>query len=581
VHTRERGFTLIEVVIGVAIIAMTVAAGITLSLASQPAAVSMTAARFDALLDAARTEARAYDTGVTIAFTATDVASVASGFRARLYRGRPVVGPLTALNFPGIDATVGVNESTSLRTPAFALTVHGDGYVSGIVGYIPSGSSSSPETACPASGAYHFVFSGAGRQAERYVPCVISRAATGPISYATLAPGNGSVTPPPGGCVSVTCATTPPVQTSTCPPLSFLAGGGCIESPLVVNPTAIVIPRPGAAAVPLTATEAHYSGPLQITSVSCAPNAVTVSGGGTGPNTTFSVTSAQPGICSIAIADDHGDAQTISVTTYGPLTVSPASLVFSSSTAAAQTITAHEDYYLGVISADLTTPDSQGDPGCSPYAWINPSVQSTNSSWSAVFSTSPQRALIGRCEVTFIDDHGGIAQEQVEVLNPTIACSDGTVVGLGTPCPPSVILNIGVLAQLTVDCPYNPSDGTMNAGPATLRISQPSSAMTSTDFDPSQSSSQFFALASFTVSTTAPVSFSATGDGGAALAIGIGANASNGTPLSSGPWIPPAPGQYTIGMEQAWDDGGMCGGAGSGVTNGTVWTWAGTLVATQ
>ena len=54
----DSGFTLIEIVIAVAIVATVVAAGVAVSLGARSFAVSTAAAEFDHLLDSARTIAR-------------------------------------------------------------------------------------------------------------------------------------------------------------------------------------------------------------------------------------------------------------------------------------------------------------------------------------------------------------------------------------------------------------------------------------------------------------------------------------------------------------------------------------------
>jgi prepilin-type N-terminal cleavage/methylation domain-containing protein len=439
VERSERGFTLVEVVIGVAIIATTAAAGIAISLAARPAVVSAAAARFDALLDAARTEARAFDSGVTIAFTPLQPDPAIDGFRARLYRNRPAVGALVAMNLPNIEASVALRESETLGAPAFALTIHHDGRITGILGYTPAAQSSSPETGCPASGSYHLTFTAAGGHADRYIPCRITLAATGPVAYATIPPAANDSPPPTNGCSGGPCSSPPPALTSTCPPNSFLNGTACIDSPLVVSPSSLLFLHPNAPAQSVSVSESSYSGPIALTSTTCKASDVAISGGGTGPSTSFSVTSSQAGTCSFIIADNHGGTQTVHVTTYGVLTVSPTSLVFPSPSARAQMITGHEDYYSGVISTSLTLSDAGGDPGCAPYASIDSAGRNTDSSWNVTFAVLPQRALLGQCEVTLRDDHGGMVQVPVVFKNPTMTCPDGTVVGLGTPCPAATL----------------------------------------------------------------------------------------------------------------------------------------------
>ena len=83
--TGERGFTLIEMVIVVAIVATTVAAGVGLSLASRSFAVSAAATEFDHLLDSARTIAREVQ-GVTLTFVPD---AYGDGTEVRVLAGGP------------------------------------------------------------------------------------------------------------------------------------------------------------------------------------------------------------------------------------------------------------------------------------------------------------------------------------------------------------------------------------------------------------------------------------------------------------------------------------------------------------
>jgi prepilin-type N-terminal cleavage/methylation domain-containing protein len=200
----ERGFSLIEVIVAVGVVALIALGGAGLTLSSRSLAVSSSALRFDALLDAARTTARAFEYGVTIAFVPD---AFGDGFRAQLYENRPGTAPLLASTIPALEARVALRETETLGVPAFALTVHADGDVAGIPGDVFSAAAG--ETPCPPSGAYHFVFSYGPAAAERYVSCRIATAATGPPALAPVPPAVPLPPPTAPPCSGAACAALP------------------------------------------------------------------------------------------------------------------------------------------------------------------------------------------------------------------------------------------------------------------------------------------------------------------------------------------------------------------------------------
>jgi prepilin-type N-terminal cleavage/methylation domain-containing protein len=200
----ERGFSLIEVLLAVGVISLIALGGVGLTLSSRSLAVSAAAAGFDALLDGARTTARAFDDGVTLAFVPD---AYGDGFRAQLYQNRPGTATLVASTMPALEARVTVNETETLGAPSFALTIHGNGDVAGIVGGVLG--QAGPETPCPASGAYHFVFSYAAAHADRYVACRLTLAATGPAVIVTPPPAVPLPLPTAPACTGAACASVP------------------------------------------------------------------------------------------------------------------------------------------------------------------------------------------------------------------------------------------------------------------------------------------------------------------------------------------------------------------------------------
>ena len=91
------------------------------------------------------------------------------------------------MNVPALEGRVAVTEIETLGTPAFALALHTGGTIAGVRGNVLTGAVT-PETPCPAAGAYHFVLSYAGTHADRFIPCRTNLAATGPVTYASLVP---------------------------------------------------------------------------------------------------------------------------------------------------------------------------------------------------------------------------------------------------------------------------------------------------------------------------------------------------------------------------------------------------------
>jgi prepilin-type N-terminal cleavage/methylation domain-containing protein len=229
---RDRGFTLIELVIAVAVIAMTAAAGIGIALASRSFGVTAAATEFDQFLDSARTMARDLQ-GATMAF-APD--AYGDGTEVRLLTSGPS-GTLVPTTLPIFHARVIIEETESLGQPPYAFVVHANGALGGRPGF-QVGDGTSTEVGCPASGAFHFLMHTANASADRYVPCRTALAAAGPVALASWPPV--AVVPPPtpcaGGC-SPAALPTAPASSPSCPPNFNPIAGGCAPAPT---------PNPGA-----------------------------------------------------------------------------------------------------------------------------------------------------------------------------------------------------------------------------------------------------------------------------------------------------------------------------------------------
>ena len=234
---RERGFTLIEIVIAVAVVAATVAAGLGLSLGSRSFAVAAAATEFDHLLDSARTIAREAQ-GVTLAFVPD---AYGDGTEVRVLAGGPS-GALTPTTLPVLHTRATIEEVEALRTPPFAFIVHVNGALGGRPGFRVNDTTATAEVGCPASGAFHFVIHAAGGSADRYVPCRATLAATGPVTLSAwpAAPSAASPTPCGGSCAPATLPTAPSSSPS-CPPNYTATPGGCAPTP---TPTPTPSPAP-------------------------------------------------------------------------------------------------------------------------------------------------------------------------------------------------------------------------------------------------------------------------------------------------------------------------------------------------
>ena len=231
---RDRGFTLVELVIAVGVIAMTAAAGIGISLASRSLAVSTAATEFDQFLDSARTMSRELQ-GATLVF-APD--AYGDGTEVRLLASTPN-GTLVATTLPDLHARAIIEETESLGNPPYAFVVHANGALGGRPGF-QVGHSLGTEVGCPASGSFHFLMHTANASADRYVPCRVMLAATGPVALESWAPEPTSAPPAPCavGC-SPASLPTPPSSSPSCPPNYTPIAGGCAPIP---TPT----PNPGA-----------------------------------------------------------------------------------------------------------------------------------------------------------------------------------------------------------------------------------------------------------------------------------------------------------------------------------------------
>lgn len=334
----DRGFTLVEVVVTVAIVATTVAAGFGISLGARSFAVSAAAAEFDHVLDAARTIARETE-GATLAFApdaygdGTEVRVLAPG----------ADGTLAATTMPVVHARAAIAESESLGATPFALVIHASGALGGRPGFRQGDTTPATEVGCPASGSFHFVIRTAGVAADRFVPCRVTLAATGPVTLASWPPAPIAPLPTPcttGPCVPSSLPTPPAPNPPVCPPNYTATPNGCGPTVTPSGPAYHVtatlasptMTMAGAddtltARADLRAPVAGAPASLPVILQQATPAICTATPPGPQPSgTTFTLKALSPGTCTIvatadtsAITGATADTQTLNI----PITPTP------------------------------------------------------------------------------------------------------------------------------------------------------------------------------------------------------------------------------------------------------------------
>ena len=195
----QRGYTLIEVVIAVAILAILVAAGASFAFGSKPFAMRSAVTQFKAQVQAAEALAAISGNGATIIVQTRPGAAgsaVLPGFKSIVYAGRPSTGAtLVSSNIAPLVSEAAISESAIGAAP-FAIFISSSGHVSVQPAYPavanfdsnhPGALASEPQT-CPASDQYVLQFSASGTTDQIVLPCAIALTGTPePIITATSA----------------------------------------------------------------------------------------------------------------------------------------------------------------------------------------------------------------------------------------------------------------------------------------------------------------------------------------------------------------------------------------------------------
>lgn len=170
-----------------------------------------------------------------------------------------------------------------------------------------------------------------------------------------------------------------------------------VQPPLAVTPSSLTLN--GTTPGQFTASETGYTGPFTIGT--CTQNSQTIAtvspSTANGPSATITVTPVKAGSCTIAVADNHGQTASVSVTvTTSALNISPTALQFATAPSAqSQTVTISETGYSGAFTY---TPCKQGT---TTVAALSPA---SISGPSATLTVTAQN--VGNCTVMVSDALG-------------------------------------------------------------------------------------------------------------------------------------------------------------------------------
>lgn len=197
----QRGFTLIETLVVVGIVAILLAAGGLFLLGMRPGALVQATDDFDAVMASARSVAATSGNGATLVF-APRASPAAPGFELRVYLGRPTrTGGVASTNAMPVVSDAAVSEAT-FGSPPFAIFIGSSGHVSGKASYPTidnAGKATFPkiaaEPACP-NGGFVLTFVGPqGARQTRTIPCGMSLVAASAAPNPSPTPNAPLVTP--------------------------------------------------------------------------------------------------------------------------------------------------------------------------------------------------------------------------------------------------------------------------------------------------------------------------------------------------------------------------------------------------
>ncbi|MDE2482719.1 MAG: prepilin-type N-terminal cleavage/methylation domain-containing protein, partial [bacterium] len=333
----EHGFTLIELVVAVAIAVLLLAAGGAWMLGMHPGALRAAVNDVDADLDAARAIASSSGNGATLAFLPR---AGRPGFEVRVYSGRPTrAGTVTPSTVMFVESDASVREAT-FGAPPFAIFLSSAGTPSGMGAYpqVAGGVVSFPAVAaqppCPASGAIVLTFANAqGARDTRTLRCdgvVVGSAVANP--------------PPSPNPLRLSPAIAVAHWTRDAYPLQFAAaeygyaqwiasatGTGCATRGSDTGGAPAIFPSPWPYRTPGPSASANPPPPN-------APYTYPDLAVPDDPPARFALqpVAGNGGICEVRVSDAFGQTASSQVQVMGDLTPAPRTLTFASPHAAAQ-----------------------------------------------------------------------------------------------------------------------------------------------------------------------------------------------------------------------------------------------------
>ena len=322
----EAGFTLLELIVTVAITVILITAGGYWMLSMRPGALRGALDDFDANLAAAKAIAATSGNGATLIFEPQSNGS--TGYTLTVFSGRPTAsGAVKSTNTMIANSGATVKEA-HFGDPPFAIFLSSAGYPTGTANYpaltdgVPNFTTIATEPPCPAGGIELTFTSPQGVTATRTLPCNVVVAGT----------GAADPTPSPNP-IKVEPTYLLAHYTTDSGPLKFkaieygyyhwydsLVGQNCQtqSSDTGNSPATFASPWPYAAPSPAS----------QGAVAPAAPNAPYTWPGGD-PNDPPALFQLSPvvhngGLCTVTVADDYGQSGTVQVQVMGDLRGSPA-----------------------------------------------------------------------------------------------------------------------------------------------------------------------------------------------------------------------------------------------------------------
>jgi prepilin-type N-terminal cleavage/methylation domain-containing protein len=322
----EAGFTLLELVVTVAIAVILIAAGGVWMLSMRPGALRGALNDFDANLASAKAIAATSGNGATLIFEPQSNGS--PGYTLSVYSGRPTTaGAVTATNTMVANSAATISEA-HFGNPPFAIFLSSAGYPTGSANYpslsdgVPNFTTIATEPPCPSGGMELTFTSPQGVTGTRTLPC-----------NATIASVGGTDPTPSPNPIKVEPTYLLAHYTTDSGPLKFkaveygyyhwydsLVGQSCLGGSSDTGAPPAVFPSPWPYAQPSPASQgamapappdAPYTWPV---------------GDANDPPALFQLSpvSGNGGICTVSVADDYGQSGSVTVQVMGDLKASPA-----------------------------------------------------------------------------------------------------------------------------------------------------------------------------------------------------------------------------------------------------------------